>query len=696
MGNDYSRSTGRTPSNLPVKTVKISRHAAILRGMRGDTTSPQIEGSDEAWSEIETLVDETAKLARMPMSPHEFHSELVKRLVQSTTARSAAVWCQDGDKRYSVAAQIGILKDIHGNDRLAAIRYQNVVEASHRKQPASLLPHQSVAQLRNPTENALVLQPALIDEQVVAILETYHDDHVSPTEAKNQEQLVAVFADLIADYYRNRQLRELLLRQAEWSGLDQFVEQVHWSLELKRVAFAIANEAVRVIDCDRVIVFHLRSTGCRTLSISGLDTFDRRSTQVRAAERLARAVTASDEALWHSGEFTTLPPQLEHSLQAYLDSAHVRSLAVLPLRQVANGSTGKTVGIILFERFDNTSWNEDERRRIEFVCRHAATALHNANELTGLPLIGVSKFLQRCLSPLTLYNLPKTAALTIFLAAAIAALVFVPADFNIRGEGQLMPTRYRHIFAPADGVIEQLHVHHAESVTESTTLINMRRTDLEYEEARLLGDVLTNQKRLDSVRSALLNQRPATASSATEYNELTSEEARLQILLASLRSQQAILEQERAELTIASPIDGEVITWGIEDALSRRPVKRGERLLSVADPNGPWQLELRIADHDIEHVLAARNEFEQLDASFIVTSHSGEDYCGTVQEIAMTTELDERDQPTVLVRVAVERETLPNLRPGARVVANIHCGRRSIGYVWFRELLDVIKTRLLF
>ena len=30
--------------------------------MRGDTSSPQIDGSDEAWSEIESLVDETAKL----------------------------------------------------------------------------------------------------------------------------------------------------------------------------------------------------------------------------------------------------------------------------------------------------------------------------------------------------------------------------------------------------------------------------------------------------------------------------------------------------------------------------------------------------------------------------------------------------------------------------------------------------------
>jgi multidrug efflux pump subunit AcrA (membrane-fusion protein) len=295
-----------------------------------------------------------------------------------------------------------------------------------------------------------------------------------------------------------------------------------------------------------------------------------------------------------------------------------------------------------------------------------------------------------------LRHLPKTVAVLSLIAVAIAALAFVPADFEIRAEGQLVPTNYRHLFAPADGVIERLHVHHAESVTAGTPLLDMRRTDLDFEEARLLGDILTNQKRLDAVRSALLNHKSTSVSSASEFHDLTSEEARLQILLSSLRDQQAILERERAELAITSPIDGEVLTWGVKDVLSLRPVRRGERLLSVADPNGPWQLDLQIADHDIEYVLAARSELEELSVSFILTSRSGEGYRGIVEEIAMATELDEHDQPTVLVRVAVDCEQLPELRPGATVIANVYCGRRSIGYVWLRELFDVIKTRLLF
>ncbi|MEX0817967.1 MAG: GAF domain-containing protein, partial [Pirellulaceae bacterium] len=659
--------------------------------MRGNTTSPQIDAHDKAWSEIETLVDETARLARRPISSHEFHRELVKRLVQATNARSAAIWVRKVDRPFSIEAQIGSSSsDV--NPGLLATRSGTVVEVARSGQPASLLPHQSAASLQNSTDDTIVLHPADVDGQVVAVVEVFHDPNVSPTESKNTEQLIAVFADLIAEFHRNSQLRELRHGQTAWSELELFVDHVHRSLDLKRTAFAIANEAAHVTGCDRVLVFHHRDAGCRTLSINGLDSFDRRSTQIRAAEQLAKAVTAIGEPLWWRGEEQSLPEPLERSLQTYLDSSHVRSLAVVPLGEAQGDRRQQAVGVLLFERFESTAWNDGQRRRIEFVCRHAATALRNANELTDLPLIGASRFLQRCLRLFALQHLPKTAAIFLFIAVSIAAFVFVPATFEIRGEGQLVPVRFRHVFAPADGVIDQLHVRHAESVMAGTPLLEVRRTDLEYEEARVLGEVLTNQKRLDGVRSALLNQRPTSGTSASDVHELTSEEARLQILLASLREQQTILERERAALSLVSPIDGEVLTWGLEDALSVRPVRRGERLLSIADPRGPWELELRIADHDIEHLLAARKELETLDVRFILASHAGTEYRGTVQEIAMATELDEHDQPTVLVRVAIDREQLTELRPGARVVANVYCGRRSIGYVWLRELIDVIKT----
>ena len=696
IGNDYSRSIELTLAILPVKTVKISRHEAILRGMRGDISSPHIDGSDEAWSEIEILVDETAKLARMPMSTHEFQGEFVKRVVQATDACGAAVWGYTKDDRFEIESQIESPGISQLRDQSIGVRTQNIREVASSQQPASLLPRQSDLRLRNVADEVLILQPIVLDERTLAVIETFHKDAVSPIESRNIEQIVSIFGDLLADFYRNRQLRELRNREATWSELEDFIERIHQSIDLKSVAFTIANEAVRVLKCDRVTVFHHLDARCRTLAISGLDTFDRRATQVRTAERLALAATATGEPLWHSDQGDPLPPQLEKYLQSHLDAAHVRSLVVVPLEKHRDDERPTSVGVVLLERFENTPWSDSQRRRIEVVCRHAAMALRNANTLASLPLMGISRMVQKCLLPFSARNFPKTAALTVVFAAFILASIFVHADFDIQGEGQLMPTRYRHIFAPADGVIEEVRVHHAASVMEGTTLFEMRRSDLEVDEARLLGEILTNQKRLHSVQSALLSHRPGSANSSTDIHEFTSEEARLKILLDSLHNQQQILKRERAELIIASPIDGEVITWGIEDELTRRPVRRGERLLSVADPNGPWQIELRILDRDIEHVINARRELEDLDVSFIMTSHTGQEFYGSVQDIAMATELDEHDRPTVLVHVALDSEQIPDLRPGARVVANVHCGRRSIGYVWLRELFDVINTRLLF
>jgi hypothetical protein len=35
-------------------------------------------------------------------------------------------------------------------------------------------------------------------------------------------------------------------------------------------------------------------------------------------------------------------------------------------------------------------------------------------------------------------------------------------------------------------------------------------------------------------------------------------------------------------------------------------------------------------------------------------------------------------------------------RPGATVVARIHCGRRALGYVWLHEVWEFIQSRVLF
>ncbi|NBW97742.1 MAG: hypothetical protein EBR28_13705, partial [Planctomycetia bacterium] len=53
---------------------------------------------------------------------------------------------------------------------------------------------------------------------------------------------------------------------------------------------------------------------------------------------------------------------------------------------------------------------------------------------------------------------------------------------------------------------------------------------------------------------------------------------------------------------------------------------------------------------------------------------------------------------TVLVRVEIDRDrhAEEELGAGASVTARIACGRRSLGYVWFHDVLSFIQTRILF
>ena len=71
-------------------------------------------------------------------------------------------------------------------------------------------------------------------------------------------------------------------------------------------------------------------------------------------------------------------------------------------------------------------------------------------------------------------------------------------------------------------------------------------------------------------------------------------------------------------------------------------------------------------------------------------------YDARVRDVAMITDVIESAGPQVLVTATVDRAKLPRLRPGASVLAKIHCGRRSLGYVWLHDLWDAARTRVFF
>jgi hypothetical protein len=170
------------------------------------------------------------------------------------------------------------------------------------------------------------------------------------------------------------------------------------------------------------------------------------------------------------------------------------------------------------------------------------------------------------------------------------------------------------------------------------------------------------------------------------------------------------LQRDRkADLTVRSPLAGTVTTLDVRDRLIARPVQRGDALLSVAELNGEWELEVRMPEDRMGHILQARAELYKkrrdqpgsglppdLTVKFILATDPGLTFEGVVKEIHQRAEVRGDEGNTVLVKVAIDKNELPQLRPGATVIAKVHCGRRSIGYAWFHDVIEFVQSRILF
>jgi hypothetical protein len=88
---------------------------------------------------------------------------------------------------------------------------------------------------------------------------------------------------------------------------------------------------------------------------------------------------------------------------------------------------------------------------------------------------------------------------------------------------------------------------------------------------------------------------------------------------------------------------------------------------------------------------------QNLEVRFVLATDPAVQHTGRIAEVATLTEVAAEDQgPSVLVSVDFDRAKIPQLRPGASVIAKIQCGRRSLGYVWLHDLYRAIQSHLFF
>ncbi|MGA2060391.1 MAG: HlyD family efflux transporter periplasmic adaptor subunit [Thermoguttaceae bacterium] len=575
---------------------------------------------EQTKQQIRSLVGEISQLTKTEISPEEFYSEFLTRVVSALAAVGGVVWTANQDGQLALQYQINLQETRLREQEEAQAQHGRLLYKVFSGGEGTLVPPHSGAedgqQAGNPTDFLLVFGLLKTDLETVGVVEIFQRSDAAASAQKGYLRFLGQMCELAADFLKSHQLRHFSDRQVLWTQLEDFTRMVYASLDPRETAYTIANEGRRLIECDRLSVAIRKGKRCKIEAISGQDVFDKRSNVVRLLGRLATAVTATGDAVWYTGDTHDLAPQVEKAVEEYVDEAHSKTVAILPLKRLGppeeedpskRDKPAEPIGALIVEQIEDSRVEASMIQRVEVVSRHSSTALANAMEHQNLFLMPLWRTLGKTRWVLQARTLPKTLSISAAVLAVIMFFCLCPWDFNMESKGTLEPVDRRDVFVNTENsVVENLMIDHRDMVRADQLLVQLRSTKLQNETAIVQGELASTKKAIASRQRDLQEEGKL---STEVRSRLRGEKAELEAKRDSLELQLDLCKKNERELSIKSPISGQVVTWDLRNRLpDGRPVQRGQVLMRVADPSGPWQLELHMPENRMGHVNEAQKE----------------------------------------------------------------------------------------
>jgi hypothetical protein len=723
---------------------------------------------EQTKQQIRSLVGEIAQLAKTNVSPEEFYGQFLPRVVSALAAVGGAVWTMNPEGQLALQYQINIQETHLRENEEQQAQHSRLLYKTLSGGEAILVPSHSGpgdaddasraagdgVPAANPTDFLLLLGILKTDLETMGLVEIFQRSDSSPTTQQGYLRFLVQMCELAGDFLKSHQLRHFSDRQTLWTQLEDFTRSVHISLDPRETAYTIANEGRRLIECDRVSVAIRKGKKCHIEAISGQDLFDKRSNVVRLLGRLATAVVAGGDPVWYTGDTRDLAPQVEDAVQEYVDEAHSKTVAILPLRRPPppedddpkkRSVPGPPIGALIVEQIEDSRVTGSLTHRSDVVCKHSSTALANALEHQNLFLMPVWRALGKTRWVLEARTLPKTLSIAGGVVLVLLIFGLWPASFTMESKGALEPVERRRVFAETEGSVEEIcdkpdaagrdallalqitiaacglpveeaaaastavqasvpnkKIDHGTVVAGGELLLRLRSREVKLALAEVDGQRRATAEQLWSV---MREMQAGKSLKLEERMRLAGQQAELKEKLAALEAQWTLYKAKERDLEIRSPIDGVIVTWHLRELLgSDRPVQRGQELMRVANPDGPWQLELQMPENRMGHITRYAQEHpdEPLEVVYILATEAGTKYHGTVTEIHTSAEIRGDEGNTVLMRVALDPDEMQRLRqhselrPGAAVTAKVYCGRRPLGYVLLHDVIEFIQARVLF
>lgn len=496
---------------------------------------------------------------------------------------------------------------------------------------------------------------------------------------------------------------------AFWERFERFTLHLQRSLDVDEVAAVAVNDGRVLLGCDRLSLALRYGNRSVIRAVSGQERVERRANLVRAMGQLAQQAIVAGEAVTYRGVLEGFAPQLEKPLADYIVESRARMVMLAPLREqpplVAASEEGAAggmpaeqhvLGCLIIEQMSDTRPRSTVTDRVDLVADHVAAALANARQHSELFLLPVWRQLGRMAGRFRGRRLAIAVAVAALAAAVGVGLAVVPWEYRVEGEGKAMPEVQREVFAPWDGDVADVVVESGARVAAGDVLLRIESDDLDAEYIAAQNEVRETEKRRDALLSEW--QTLLKTSDREDQIRVQGELEKSRIELTAAQEQQRKLEERINRLTVRAPIDGVVATYQLKQNLLGRPVRRGELLLEVMDDRGPWRLELEVPEHRMGHVLRAveASQTGALVVEYVPATAVEQTYEARLTTVATRSNESEERGTVVEVFAEMGAEGVAVRRIGAEVTAKIHCGKRSLGYALFGDVIEFVRRHVWF
>ncbi len=681
------------------------------------TEQPNPQAVEETKRQIRVLVSEIQELARREVDPTVFYGEFLQKVLSALAAVGGAVWTERKGGGLELTYQIN-LRQMFPEDTDQQ-RHGRLLHRVYRDGEHLLVPPFSGApnddDAGNPTKYLLILAPIMSDDRPTAVVEIFQRPDSGPASQRGYLRFLTEMCQHAGEFLRVLRIRELADWQTTYSKFEKFAQGVHESLDPRTTAYTIANEGRRLIGCDRVSVAVRKGRKCVVEAVSGQDSMDTRANTVQLLSKLATAVMRSAEPLWYTGDSEELPPQIEDAVHNYVDETHTKTVAVLPLFRpsdyVPDGDDAKrmeeekeeVIGCLIVEQIEDNRRPEEFAQGVDLVSAHSSRALSNAMTHNNLFLMPVWKTIGNASWVLRAKTLPKTIAVFVAVCCLLAFLCLWQVSFNMKADGKIQPKLSRMAFVEVPGKVLRVLVSHNQNVEKGQPLFEMRSFEMDRRMDEIDGKIEEAIKRVH-----LSGRRADSARDADEKKRAEQDQILAEIEARNLRKDRENLKKQETALVVTSPIAGTVMTYDPARKLTGQMLNYGDPALRIADLTGEWQLDLKMEENRMGHIKEAFKDEAtpdgQLKVTYVLKTDSSRTLTGYLDPnhvdpqaqlhgevgnaIRMLVEVDEQE----LVQEVDGEQRAPS--PGAEVVAKVYCGKRSIGYVAFHQLIEFAQLRI--